>query len=311
MSTIKVNSVQPYTGTNVGVTGSLSVSGVISGDGSGLTNVPGGGGVDLIPLNNTWTGINTFENSVNTNLGLNSNDNVSINYPGSQKNLNISVSGSVGYGLGGFESGGKSFGQIYSTATGGFFIRDASTTVGSGLNFNTDSGSVILETKAANIVRMRQKNKTLTLFNTGLSITNTFGGAGVDFNAGVESNYGLNMYNSTKDVGWTLDLNATTGTGNTNSGLYANYGAFYADLMSFQDSSNYTDGAITVHQILNTEDINVTGSLATTVGVSVGTQLVLTDYANLDFADDAAAATGGVPLGGIYRTAGDIKIRIT
>jgi len=57
--------------------------------------------------------------------------------------------------------------------------------------------------------------------------------------------------------------------------------------------------------------LEVTGSLATSVDVSVGTQLILTDYTNLDFADDAAAATGGVPLGGIYRTSGDMKIRIT
>jgi len=39
--------------------------------------------------------------------------------------------------------------------------------------------------------------------------------------------------------------------------------------------------------------------------------IVMTDYANLDFASDAAAATGGVPLGGVYHNSGDMKIRIT
>ena len=34
------------------------------------------------------------------------------------------------------------------------------------------------------------------------------------------------------------------------------------------------------------------------------------DYASLDFASDAAAATGGIPLGGVYHTAGALKIRI-
>lgn len=57
--------------------------------------------------------------------------------------------------------------------------------------------------------------------------------------------------------------------------------------------------------------LNVIGSLSSTAGISVGTQLTLTNYANLDFADDSAAATGGVPLGGIYRTGGDVKVRIT
>lgn len=40
-------------------------------------------------------------------------------------------------------------------------------------------------------------------------------------------------------------------------------------------------------------------------------QLALANYANLDFADDAAAETGGVPLGGVYHTAGSLKIRIS
>jgi hypothetical protein len=33
--------------------------------------------------------------------------------------------------------------------------------------------------------------------------------------------------------------------------------------------------------------------------------------ANLNFADDSAAATGGIPIGGLYHTSGTIKIRLT
>lgn len=39
--------------------------------------------------------------------------------------------------------------------------------------------------------------------------------------------------------------------------------------------------------------------------------LKITNYASLNFADDAAADTGGVPLGGIYHTNGTLKVRIT
>ncbi len=39
--------------------------------------------------------------------------------------------------------------------------------------------------------------------------------------------------------------------------------------------------------------------------------IVMTDYANLNFANDSAAATGGVPLGGMYHNAGNMRIRIT
>ena len=41
------------------------------------------------------------------------------------------------------------------------------------------------------------------------------------------------------------------------------------------------------------------------------THVVLNDYSNLNFASDSAAATGGVPLGGLYHNAGDLKVRIT
>jgi len=41
------------------------------------------------------------------------------------------------------------------------------------------------------------------------------------------------------------------------------------------------------------------------------THIVLNDYSNLNFASDSAAATGGVPLGGLYHNAGDLKVRIT
>ena len=51
----------------------------------------------------------------------------------------------------------------------------------------------------------------------------------------------------------------------------------------------------------------VTASTANTVTIK---KLQMLDYATLDFADDAAAATGGIPLGGVYHTSGALKIRI-
>ena len=38
---------------------------------------------------------------------------------------------------------------------------------------------------------------------------------------------------------------------------------------------------------------------------------IMEDYSNLDYASDAAAATGGVPLGGLYHNSGDVKVRTT
>lgn len=62
---------------------------------------------------------------------------------------------------------------------------------------------------------------------------------------------------------------------------------------------------------------NVTGGVAIGQGVICSTantvtikRLQMLDYATLDFADDTAAAAGGIPLGGVYHTSGALKIRI-
>jgi hypothetical protein len=52
------------------------------------------------------------------------------------------------------------------------------------------------------------------------------------------------------------------------------------------------------------------GVTASVADYTTTKNLQLTNYAALDFADDTAAANGGVPLGGIYHTAGSLKIRI-
>ena len=48
----------------------------------------------------------------------------------------------------------------------------------------------------------------------------------------------------------------------------------------------------------------------TIVGSTSGT-LILSGYAGLNFPDDPSAATGGVPLGGIYHNSGLLRIRIS
>lgn len=52
---------------------------------------------------------------------------------------------------------------------------------------------------------------------------------------------------------------------------------------------------------------NVTASVA---DYTTTNNLQLLNYAALNFANDSAAATGGVPLGGIYHTSGALKIRL-
>lgn len=43
-----------------------------------------------------------------------------------------------------------------------------------------------------------------------------------------------------------------------------------------------------------------------TVAANNAITLLLTEYA-----DDTAAATGGIPIGGLYKTSGTVKVRVT
>jgi hypothetical protein len=56
--------------------------------------------------------------------------------------------------------------------------------------------------------------------------------------------------------------------------------------------------------------IGLTSYLATRSNAVFVENLVVTDYANLDFADDTAAAAGGVVLGQLYHNSGAMRVRI-
>lgn len=59
-----------------------------------------------------------------------------------------------------------------------------------------------------------------------------------------------------------------------------------------------------------TGSYSVTGSITISSGSSSPLVLPVVS-ASLDFADDTAAAAGGVPLGGIYRNGNVLSIRIS
>jgi hypothetical protein len=60
------------------------------------------------------------------------------------------------------------------------------------------------------------------------------------------------------------------------------------------------DGAVAIGSGIN----------AVTADTVTMDKLQILDYANINYADDTAAAAGGIPLGGVYHNAGDLKIRI-
>lgn len=380
MSTIKVNNIEPFSGGTVNITGATIESASYALTASFALNAGGGSDLSSYTGSINQTGGTTTLNgdlNVSTNFGnqtlsftggglgvfggqVVAGNGVFIPYTGAQQNMTVFLSGSKNYSIGGFDFDGKSYGQIFSNADGGFKVVDGAP-LGTfpDLTIQSDNGSINLRTQTTgstgNINNTITGNASFVAQNSntrfsvyaggptgvGMGISPTFGGPGVSFGGNIDSTYGVNIYNSSnfnQDSGMALDLNAAAGTGTNKIGIFSNFGGpGYQDIMSWQDANNYTDGALQVHQILKVDgsnnapgqslqvkdgagtprlDVN-NAQLKALAGVDVvmnGTALV-TEGLQLpsigDYVDDAAAATGGVPVGGVYRTGSVLKIRVS
>lgn len=100
-----------------------------------------------------------------------------------------------------------------------------------------------------------------------------------------DSNSTVNLYGSTLLIGSTSANSILFGNASTNSNFFGTY--------------NFRTG------------INVTGSLLVTGSANINGFMTYPQVsASLNFADDTAAAAGGVPLGGLYRNGNAIQIRL-
>jgi hypothetical protein len=102
--------------------------------------------------------------------------------------------------------------------------------------------------------------------------------------------------------------NTMTGTGNHQT-LIGGHSNTIGGTTSYSTILGGKDNTITggTYQVM----LGCSGRTATTSGATFVENLVVFNYTGLDFADDAAAAAGGVVLGQIYHTSGAMKIRIT
>lgn len=92
----------------------------------------------------------------------------------------------------------------------------------------------------------------------------------------------------------------TDGSNNTFVGANLNAGGNVSDTLvvgagSRKDVFANADGIVLGDGVLGTEVFN----------------LVISNYASLDFPDDATAAANGIALGGVYHTGGAIKVRLS
>jgi len=102
----------------------------------------------------------------------------------------------------------------------------------------------------------------------------------------------------------------------TNNAIAAGYNAVASGNESTAIGTN-TDATASLATALGyTAQATAAGAIAlgevtaSTVDTTTLKLLQIANYATINFADDAAAATGGIPLGGVYHTSGALKIRI-
>jgi len=103
----------------------------------------------------------------------------------------------------------------------------------------------------------------------------------------------------------------------SNNAIAAGYQAIASgnESAAFGYSADATAGssvALGDRALANLTESVAIGSQVTSLWASGTTvnQIAFKNYANINFADDTAAAAGGVPLGGVYHTSGALKIRI-
>ena len=287
MSTLKVNTIEPYSGGTVTITGGTIASASYAVTASFALNA--GGGSDL----SSYTGsINQTGGTTNLNGELTvQGANINLPYDGTQRTINVNVSGSENYTIGGFDYNGLGYGQIYSTALGGFQLTNASATGSSNLGLQSDNGSIFLTAPSGsvntnlggfygvtttngqillvasgnNAARMGNAATRQTVYSGGVQWIPSPGSVNT-FYAGISQDYGLNLFNSTytQDVGFCLNIDEITGIGPNKVGFWSNYGAAYEALISFQDADNYTDGSIEFHQAVSGSNVTLSDTLTLT-----------------------------------------------
>ena len=96
------------------------------------------------------------------------------------------------------------------------------------------------------------------------------------------------------------NYSSATGESAIAIGGYSNVASGTRSMVFGRESTANAEDAVAI-------GYQITASTPSTVTMK---RLQLLDYASLNYADDTAAATGGIPLGGVYHTNGAMKIRV-
>lgn len=122
----------------------------------------------------------------------------------------------------------------------------------------------------------------------------------------------LGSYSSASGLGSMILGGGTYSVPNTNAGEFSSIVNGFGNTIdaSSKNSSIIGGTGNTISGKSNVVMLGTSGKTATTNAATFVENLVVFNYSNLNFADDTAAAAGGVVLGQVYHTGGVLKIRI-
>jgi len=298
---------------SITISGSLPVGGAQSNSISDNFIFGGSNTIYIDVANARLSGTAVYKNVIRTGLMGNN-----LIVSGSSLTADASTNGSVFVGRFNADDSrrNKTSDVVFAVGTGntttrktGFLIDSGSNTFIEGtLNVSgstTMTGSLTISSSATYDLIVKDSmvvsgsNGAVYLSPAGFRTANT----GTDI-ASYVNQYSIAQSNTTTadELGFTLDTDAYGVSGWSGPAIYGNDPSdLYPAFLGFQNKSTWTDGRVSV-----LTPLVVSGSLI------ANSYTILTSVsASLNFADDTAAAAGGVPLGGLYRNGNFVMIRLT
>lgn len=188
-----------------------------------------------------------------------------------------------------------------------------------GYNMNS---SVAGRAVVANAYGTNTGNRSTVIGGTNGSITNGYSFLGSSYVNGITGNNSIMIsgaYGHDISGNYSNSLSTNQGSktiaGSYNTSISNNGGELTttgANCGMHNSKDSYITGSTQFSTMISCSGRTATSDFTTYVEtLEAFDGIVMTDYANLNFTGDTAAAAGGVPLGGLYHDAGAMRIRIT
>ena len=273
-----------------------------------LKNLQDGNG-GVLPIQVSTSGVNftgTVTGIASGGLVVGTGTDSLQNAVGTASTASGDASIALGKGAAASGDGAVAFGQQTSAAQAGAIALGDSAIAGGINNISIGTSN---NTNGADIINIGDNND-MSSYSDRSVLIRPGGGTGIAFR-GESVTIGDDTYPGAAGVAIGKSARGKNNNPNVAIGKDAEAGNTGIAIGQDADASGNGSAALGAFSIANGVGAIALGSVsATTVDTVTMKLLQILNYATMSFADDAAAATGGIPLGGVYHTAGALKIRI-